>query len=352
MSSIHDRNKGLIAKLNGYLYDIEPERLKGQLSLLFAPECVIHLCSPFEDIAGPAEYYERVYAPLLEAVPDLERRTYIMMAGDSVHDTNWVGCAGTYVGVFESPWLDIPPTWHPVAMRFHEFYRIEEGQIVEMQAVWDIPHLMMQADAWPLVPSLGVDWIAPAPAPQNGMDLSPRDPEASAANEQLIMDMLNGLLKHREHGPEAMGLQQYWHPKMTWYGPAGIGTNRRISGFRNWHQRPFLKGMPDRELNYEVPNYFFSDGPFVGVTAWSGMKVTISEGGWLGLPSTQQGMIDMRSLDFWRCEHGLIRENWVLVDLLHVYAQIGVDVFGRMREMTVARQLHKPVNLTWGGPFA
>ncbi len=90
MSSIHDRNKGLIAKLNGYLYDIEPERLKGQLSLLFAPECVIHLCSPFEDIAGPAEYYERVYAPLLEAVPDLERRTYIMMAGDSVHDTNWV----------------------------------------------------------------------------------------------------------------------------------------------------------------------------------------------------------------------------------------------------------------------
>jgi len=46
----------------------------------------------------------------------------------------------------------------------------------------------------------------------------------------------------------------------------------------------------------------------------------------------------MRSLDFWRVENGLIRENWVLVDLLHVYAQLGVDVFERMREFTYARQ--------------
>ena len=48
--------------------------------------------------------------------------------------------------------------------------------------------------------------------------------------------------------------------------------------------------------------------------------------------------ITMRSLDFWRCEEGLIRENWVLVDLLDVYAQIGVDVFRRMEEFTHDRQ--------------
>jgi predicted ester cyclase len=29
--------------------------------------------------------------------------------------------------------------------------------------------------------------------------------------------------------------------------------------------------------------------------------------------------VTMRSLDFWRCEEGLIRENWGLVDLLDVY---------------------------------
>ena len=45
----------------------------------------------------------------------------------------------------------------------------------------------------------------------------------------------------------------------------------------------------------------------------------------------------MRSLDFWRVEGDLIRENWVLVDLLDVYAQLGVDVFSRLREFNRAR---------------
>jgi hypothetical protein len=52
-------------------------------------------------------------------------------------------------------------------------------------------------------------------------------------------------------------------------------------------------------------------------------------------PADQQ--ITMRSLDFWRCENGLIRENWVLVDLLHVYRQAGVDVLARLREFNKAR---------------
>ena len=54
-----------------------------------------------------------------------------------------------------------------------------------------------------------------------------------------------------------------------------------------------------------------------------------------GLPPT--GKLEMRSLDFWRMENGKIRENWVTVDLLHVYEQLGIDVFARMREFNKAR---------------
>ncbi len=72
-------------------------------------------------------------------------------------------------------------------------------------------------------------------------------------------------------------------------------------------------------------------------TAWPGMYMTLSGDGWLGIAAANQ-QLTMRSLDFWRCENGLIRENWVLVDLLDVYNQLGVDVFSRMREMTYARQ--------------
>ncbi|MEM7711546.1 MAG: ester cyclase [Pseudomonadota bacterium] len=62
------------------------------------------------------------------------------------------------------------------------------------------------------------------------------------------------------------------------------------------------------------------------------MSMTLSGGGWLGVPPTG-AEITMRSLDFWRVEGDLIRENWVLVDLLHVYDQLGTDVLARMRQL-------------------
>ena len=64
--------------------------------------------------------------------------------------------------------------------------------------------------------------------------------------------------------------------------------------------------------------------------------MSVSGDGWLGIaPGGQE--ITMRSLDFWRCENGMIRENWVLVDLLDVYNQLNVDVFARLREFNKAR---------------
>jgi hypothetical protein len=44
-------------------------------------------------------------------------------------------------------------------------------------------------------------------------------------------------------------------------------------------------------------------------------------------------------LDFWRVEEDKIRENWVLVDLLDLYAQLGVDVLARMSEFNKARSI-------------
>ena len=93
--------------------------------------------------------------------------------------------------------------------------------------------------------------------------------------------------------------------------------------------------MPDR-IGSGGKGELFAEGDYVGFTAWPGMKMTISGDGWLGIaPSNQK--ITMRSLDFWRCNEGLIHENWVLVDLLDVYSQLGVDVFARLREFNKAR---------------
>jgi predicted ester cyclase len=326
---IHQHNRQFIGEFRAALYDCDAAVLPNHLRELFTHDCDVHLAFPFEDLAGPDGLFEQAYRPLLTAIPDLERRDLIVMAGQANRD-NWVGCAGFYTGVFERPWLDIPPTQHVIALRYHEFFRIEDDRVVEMQALWDIPQVMMQADAWPMTPSLGVEWLVPGPAAQDGIIAGPYDKARAAASTQLVLDMLTAL-KRSPQGVEAMELDRFWHPKMLWYGPAGIGTARRISGFRHWHQIPFLKAMPDRAAILEN-GALFGDGDYVGFTAWPGMRMTISGDGWLGIAPSNQA-ITMRSLDFWRCENGQIRENWVLVDLLDVYNQIGVDVFSRMREI-------------------
>jgi hypothetical protein len=333
-NDIHQHNKRFIRKLRTALYDCDEAALRGQLREIFAPDAEIHLAFPFEDLDGPDSLYEQAYRPLLSALPDLERRDFILMAG-SANETSWVGCGGHYMGVFERHWLDIPPTQHVVAMRYHEFFRIEDDQIVEMQALWDIPQLMMQADAWPMTPSLGVEWVIPGPAGQDGILTGPYDPARAEASVQLVLDMVMGL-RRSPQGFGAMEMERYWHPKMNWYGPAGIGSMRRLSGFQNWHQFPFLRAMPDRRAILEN-GFMFGDGDYVGFTAWPGMQMTLTGDGWLGIsPSGQE--LTMRSLDFWRREGNILRENWVLVDIPSVYDQLGVDVFARMREMTYARQ--------------
>ncbi|MGB0441009.1 MAG: ester cyclase, partial [Paracoccaceae bacterium] len=182
------------------------------------------------------------------------------------------------------------------------------------------------------------EWCVPGPASLDGIVAGPRDAAQSDASCQLIVDMLAALVRHpSQGGPEVMELERYWHPKMMWYGPAGIGTARGIAGFRNWHQIPFLSAMPDRgQLNDELVFHFFGDGAYAAVTGWPNMVQSVSADGWLGIaPSGKR--IEMRSLDFWRLEQGLIRENWVLVDLLDVYRQLDVDVFARLRAFNKAR---------------
>ena len=344
MIDVHTRHKALIAPLRAAMYDFDLTALRSALHALCAPDVVFRLAFPFETIDGVNAYVQAAYAPLLNAIPDVERRDCIVMAGPTAEEQNWVGCCGYYTGTFAAPWLDIPPTGQIVHMRFHEFYRFDGDKIVEMQALWDIPEVMMQACAWPMAPSLGREWHVPGPATCDGLVLGPYDPTLGSQTCQTIVDMLEHLKRHpSQGGPEVMEIEKFWHPKMSWYGPSGIGTGRGFAGFRDWHQIPFLNAMPDRGAFVdEITYHFFGDHAYAAVTGWPDMYQTLSHGGWMGIPPVGQ-KIEMRSLDFWRVEKGLIRENWVLVDLLHVYDQIGVDVFARMREFNKARSGFDPV---------
>lgn len=331
--SVHDANKQTLKRLRDAQYNFDLTAVKRVMGELFSDDAKVQLAFPFETLTHHSDFVDSVYADLLVAIPDLERRDTIVMAGNSGNG-DWVGCCGYYTGAFMQPWLEIPPTGHQVSLRFHEFYRFEEGKIVEVQALWDIVEVMMQANAWPMSPSLGREWMVPGPATQDGMVPPPYNADHSQSSYDLVMAMCEGLGRYAEGGVEAMQLPKYWHERCSWYGPSGIGTGRGLRGFRNWHQIPFLNALPNRWSTLEA-GHMFADGDYVGFTAWPGMGANVSGDGWLGIaPAGQQ--ISMRSLDFWRCENGLIRENWVLVDLLSIYDQLGVDVLGRMREFNKA----------------
>ena len=102
VTNVHDQNKTLVAKLRAALYDLELSRLEKTLSEVFAADAKIQLAFPFEDVPGPGALFE-VYKTLAHAVPDLERRDTIVIAGTGTGTDlagNWVGCAGFYTGVF------------------------------------------------------------------------------------------------------------------------------------------------------------------------------------------------------------------------------------------------------------
>ena len=299
------------------------------------PDATYRMCHPFGDLENAQTFVSATLVPLQDAMPDLERRDMIVVEGTTPEGADWIGCMGQYMGTFRAPFMGIPPTGGLAHMRYHEFFRFEEGTLREAQIIWDLPELMVQANAWPMAPQLGAFLATPAPAKQDGLTAS----GDGAAAQQHVIDMLTDLCAHpAQGGPEVMKLEKYWHPQFNWYGPTGIGTARGIGGFRHWHQIPFLRAMPDRKLDSMggLMSHWIAQGNYVAETGWPNMRLTLTHDGWMGIaPAGRE--VTLRSLDFWRLEDGLIRENWVLVDLLHLYAQLGVDVLGRLAEFNKAR---------------
>ncbi|WP_439530005.1 ester cyclase [Pannonibacter sp.] len=329
--------KDALHPLRKALENPSADRLRPVLAAAFADDARLALCHPFGMLTGPEEFELQALGPLLTAIPDLERRDMIVMAGTSPEGEDWVGCMGNYMGTFLRPFFGIRPTGHLVHMRYHEFFRLEEGQIVEMQAIWDLPELMMQAGVWPMAPQMGAFVCTPAPMSGDGLTVT-GDGQAALAH---VVAMLTDLCRHpADPDPRVMQLERYWHPRFNWYGPAGIGTGRGIAGFRNWHQIPFLSAMPDRKLDAmgDLMSHWIGEGNYVCETGWPNMRLTLSGDGWMGIAPAGREVL-LRSLDFWRLEDGLIRENWVLVDLLDLYRQIGVDVFARLASFNKARNL-------------
>ena len=96
------------------------------------------------------------------------------------------------------------------------------------------------------------------------------------------------------------------------------------------HQLPFRTAFPNRRGGQHYIR--IGDGRFSVTGGWPSVTATHLGGGFLGLGPTGRP-VAMRVMDFYLHHEGLIRENWVPLDVLDLLMQLGVDVLGRMRSL-------------------
>ncbi|MDT3437167.1 ester cyclase [Haloarcula sp. 1CSR25-25] len=325
MSTITDKER--IHALSQTVHDTTPETVEEFISEHYQDDAVVRCPAPMDDCEGTEAIAQGLWEPLLTAFPDLQRNDYILL-GNECDGEEWVAATGDLVGTFEHEWLDIPPTEQATFLRFGEFHRFEDGQIAETRLQIDMLDVLRQA-GYTLFPSLAPEITIPGPATHDGVMLDDRDPTESEQTLQLVEDMIfEGLGSFEEEGLYGMGLDEYWHEDFMWYGPAGIGTTRGIDGFQEYHQGPFLEAFPDRWSDED--DVRFAEDTYAAWHGWPSMFATHTGDGWLGLPATGED-VTMRVMDFWRREEDRLAENWVFIDMIDLLDQIGVDVFGRIR---------------------
>lgn len=297
------------------------------------PGVVWSACAPINTLGGREAVRDGFWAPLLRALPDLERRPDLLLAGAWAEGL-WTAHMGHFLGVFEQDLFGVPATRRPVWLRYGAFERHGPEGVTQAYWIIDLPGLMMQAGVWPLAPGLGLPGVSPAPATQDGLAAALGGPEESAESLALVERMIAGLMQYDRVSLASMGMRRFWTPHFGWYGPAGIGTMRGHADYERGHQQPFLTAFPDRKGGDHKCR--IGDGAYVGSTGWPSIRATHTGGGFMGLPPTGRP-VTMRVMDFWRRDGAFLSENWVFIDLIDLLGQMGLDVFARMGERLALR---------------
>jgi predicted ester cyclase len=128
---------------------------------------------------------------------------------------------------------------------------------------------------------------------------------------------------------KSMGMADYFHPDVQWFGPGGIGACRSLKEFEENHQRHWLRAFPDRSV--QNLDALIAEGAYSGGPGWAGVKATHT-GEYLDCQATGRA-IEFNGLDFWKLEEDMYIENWVFVDMVHLFRQFGVDLFERMADL-------------------
>ncbi|MFT7650019.1 MAG: putative ester cyclase [Candidatus Poriferisodalaceae bacterium] len=239
----------------------------------------------------------------------------------------WVTGTGNLRAVFANDFLGIPATGDEVSIRWGDFTRLENGKIAETFFLIDLVDLMHQAGIDVLPAARGAEGLYPPPALSDGMLHDVQDSEVGMYSlDHIRRFIFDGLNAFDETDLESMGMADWFDPDVHWYGPGGIGACLSFGEFESLNQAPWLVAFPDRSV--QDLDALFAEGVYSGAPGWAGVRATHT-GTYLDQPATGN-TIEFNGLDWWKRDGEKYVENWVFVDMIHLFRQFGVDLFERI----------------------
>lgn len=326
---MYQTEKQLVRDFYAALESVSAESVSSVCQQYFAESCIWRGYYPFNEISSPAVVGETFWRPLREALQHMQRREDVFMAGvnrQADGDSGvWVVSMGHLMGLFDRPWLGIPPTGKLAMLRYCEFNKVEEDRITETAMFFDIPHLMIQAGLNPFPPMTGAQLVQPGPQTHTGLMFEPQDPAEGDRTYAAIEFMVNDIKTWQTELPLEEELRRSWHEDMLWWGPTGIGATYTIERYAKQHSGPFRAGFKERIFNGHICR--IAEGEYGGFFGWPNLKLRPS-GGFMGMPATDK-FGDFRVIDIYRRRGDKLVENWIFIDLLYFWHQQGVDILER-----------------------
>ncbi len=306
----------------------EAERL---LSRHLTEDVIWDVAHPVNRLTGRDAVWNGFFNPLKDALSHVRRRDEMFIGGPNrrAPGGHWVASVTHYLGNFEAALFGVRPSNHLAFLRSGEFYRVEpDGRISEAKIIIDLIDLMRQAGQRLLPDMLGIEMLFPGPATHDGVLPSGQgDGEETLDLCEAMLADLKNYDPHTFTSHNQTGKDGYWHDDMLWYGPGGIGSNYRWSGFEKDHRAAFLTAFPDRVGG----NHYcrIGDGDYAAVSGWPSMTMT-HKGDSLEVPASGKSLT-LRVMDFYRCAGGKIMENWVMLDYLDLFQQMGRNLIAEQR---------------------
>jgi predicted ester cyclase len=325
---LFQKEKQLVIDYYSALDSAETSALPEVISRFTAPDFLWRGFHPFGELRGAEAVATGFWQPLRGSLTRMQRRQDVFMAGRNELDgfaSVWVVSMGHLMGLFDHPWLGIPPTGKMAFMRYCAFHRIDGGKIVETAMYFDIPHVMMQAGQRPFPPQTAAQLVQPGPQPHTGLMFEPQ-PEAEGTR---TLAAINAMIK--DLGTWGLGLPleeelaRTWHDDMIWWGPTGIGATYTIERYAKQHSGPFRAAFSERSQTKHICR--MAEGAYGGFFGWPNFTARLT-GPFMGMAPTDK-LGEMRVIDIYRRRGDKLAENWIFIDLLHFWKTQGLDILAR-----------------------